>query len=1232
MAAKWTDEQQSVINARGKSLLVSAAAGSGKTAVLTERIISLITDKDEPADIDRMLVLTFTEAAASEMKERIGKALRKILEEDPGNEAVRRQSVYLGHAHISTVHSFCSYVIRNYFHTTGVDPSCRVMDGAESELLISEVTEELLNRKYEENDEDLVFFARTFFTEKNADARIAGLIRRVYDFAEAAPWPLAWLEHSVKIMEDACEDPGNAGFIRELTEKADETVKAALSETEQLILLASGTDGPAAYVPVLENERSMYERYLSANTFDEKKTAADAFDFARAPSRKGKTEDPVLREKIKNARNAVKADIAAVRDEVFASDAGELKKELEYCLPLVKAICSLTGSFIELYDEAKRRRGVMDFSDMEHYALDILVKRGEDGQLVRTDAAKELASYFSTVMTDEYQDTNEVQETILWSVSGEEDGRFNRFMVGDIKQAIYGFRHARPEIFIEKYRSFGTDAGQRERIDLNKNFRSRGSVIAAVNHIFGRLMSPEIGGIEYDENAALSYGGLYENAGEDPSVEILLADKKEAYFSENAAADLYAATEARMAAKHIKKLMKTMRVTDKETGQTRPLAYGDCAILMRSVSGVSNIYTRVLMEEGIPAYAPLRTGYFGASEINTILDYLRIVDNPAQDIPLTAALFSPIGGLTAPELALIRCSGKGNFHALCAEYVRTGGNAALQKKLKKFFDTLEYFREKVPFTPVHRLIGEILKVTGFGVYAAAMPGGTRRAANLNMLESKALDFEKKGNGSLFLFIRYIDQMISTGVDFGEAGLFSQGTDAVAVTSIHRSKGLEYPLVFLCGAAKQFNKTDLNANVLLGYEQGIGIDAVNAAGHTTKNTTYKKSVRLALEKDLYGEELRILYVALTRAREKLVITGAVPNLERSAGNCELRKNRWKSAVPAADMLKGQSYMDWIFMALANDACFEPVYRWAGIDVGNGIESCVTGAGSEPPIRIVIESAELLEEELMNERRSEAGMLKELPAEGSGAVYDEETARILAECTSFEYPFKGAEDIPAKVSVSELKRLAYEAGSGDEGEAFAEEKTVIPYIPEFMRKKETKLTAAEAGTVFHELLENLDLKALGNGNVSRDEALRVAENTADTLMKKGRFSPEEREAADCSAAAEFILSDIGTRMRLADCRGELKRETPFTMSVSASSLNPVYETEEPVLIQGIIDAYFTEDGKNILVDYKTDRVRSADELIKRYGVQLRCYAEAIHRATGIPVSEMIIYSVSAGTIFL
>ncbi len=1419
MERKWTEEQKEVIETRDADLLVSAAAGSGKTAVLVERVIS--TDHEHPADIDRMLVLTFTDAAASEMKEKIAQALRNMLAADPDNAHLRRQSVFLERARISTIHSFCSYVIRNYFHTIDVDPVYRTADDSERALMIRDVLKELFEKKITERDPEFLEFSKSYFIEKNAASKMADMIEKVYSFADAAPWPKVWLQKAaaqweegaglgnstkegdtakpdekrgVKAPAEVCldgkqSDERNAElqkeervfqepeFIRRKMESARETVADFLSETEELIRISSGSGGPASYLDALNSDIKMYGRILEQRTFDGMKQAFDAGVYQNLSNTRLKGTDPAIRKRVKARRDAIKNRFQNSRQTFFSSGTEAIRREMAYCAPFVRTLCSLTAEFMDLYAAHKRKKGIMDFSDLEHFALNILVKRHEDGTLERTEAADELASSFVTVMTDEYQDSNEVQELILQSVSGGGNGRHNRFMVGDIKQAIYGFRHARPEIFIEKYHSFGQAESGSKRIDLHKNFRSRPAVIDAVNYIFRRIMSEEIGGVTYDDTAALNAGRIpacdtaeqnveresaavliaggepagaaerracaaERNAGEESSARVLnisreesagglavqnadgiqnpgmnpaaagkdaggapsaavldtcdvvICDRKDPDLADERTANKNTEIEAAMTAAHIKRLMKTMRIEDRATHEYRAPRYGDFVILLRSMAGAAETYTRVLLSEGIPVYAAQRTGYFKTVEVMTVLNYLRILDNPRQDIPLAAVLFSPIGSLTANDLALIRAdSSEGGFYDACMKYLKDGGNIAVREKLKAFFDVAGKLRGMIPYTPVHTLIREVFDRTGYRSYAAAMPAGEQRAANLDMLVNRAYDYEKTSYHGLFSFIHYIEQMEKSKIDYGEVSLFTEGTDAVAITTIHKSKGLEYPIVFVCGCGRQFKITSFNDPVILHYDLGIGLDAVDVSHHKQKKTFYKSVVREACVRDMYSEEMRLLYVAMTRAREKLVLVGTCPDLTATIGGCAERKGTG-GKVQNGVILSGRSYLDWILSALADDRCFLPAYQWAGIPETSVHDDCGR-------FRLFIESAAGLTlrrvRELASSENAEQALLRVMKEYHGGGGID----ALLDEIGRYQYPYEDAVALPAKYTVSEIKRLAAASGEENDGADLAQEIPIVPYVPGFISKEDTTMTAAARGTIFHKALRFLNLKELfsvpvGENAVSRSEKTDALRNGKDHVFRNGRnetpvsgtaghgrigasandgagqnrkappavdggerdvmtegdresrqsalrsaaveqirslrergiLSAEEAETIPVRKLAAFLGSNLCRRMAEADARGSLSREKEFTMSVPAYVVDPRTLSGEHVLVQGVIDAFFREGDGYVLVDYKTDHVRTPSELAERYAAQLRCYKYAIELATHKKVRERILYSTFLG----
>ena len=813
----FSEEQTKVIESRDKDLLVSAAAGSGKTAVLIERIVSLITDKERPADLDRLLVVTFTRAAAGEMKERLSKRLEEMMEADPGDENLRKQSVLIHNAQINTIHSFCSYVIRNYFYKLDIDPAFRVMEDGERKLMISDVMNDLIEDKYTQGAPDFTDFVDTYFTGKD-DSRLETVIDNAFETAYASPWPDEW--------------------------------------------------------------------------------------FAMA------------REKY--------SDEAIERD----AESEEDRRQLSICAKYAYVICDLGEEFAERFREKKREKAVLDFSDLEHLTLSILYDRTEDGQHVRSAEARELAEHFRYIMTDEYQDSNLVQESILHAVSRDEDGEFNRFMVGDVKQSIYGFRQADPEIFNEKYENYAEETDRHLRVDLHTNYRSRKEVVDTVNLVFKRLMIPEMGGPDYDDTAALNYGARYP-AEEKPAgryTEFVLMDKKDPSLSEYTSRTALTRLEAELAAERIKEIVGKLPVYDKDADTLRPCRYSDIAVLFRSVSGVSGKYTDIFKSYGIPAHCVSRTGYFSATEVVWVMNYLRILDNLHQDIPLAAILFSPVTGLTAEELAEIRIfenkdgGDREDFCGACLKYLASGPKNGIRRKLSTFFETYRELREEVPYLPVSELIEKLYKATDYRNFAAAMPAGEQRAANLDMLVKKAAAFEETSYHGLFNFIRYIEKLEKYDLDEGEANILSETSDAVRLMTIHKSKGLEFPVVFLCDTAHGFNNKDLNDTFLFHSKLGIGMTVCDPRRHLklkSESCIRKNAIRSAKKQELYSEYLRLLYVAMTRARERLFITGISADMEKLEKDFGDGHRSSSGRAGKQDILKAKNLLEIIYHALSGE---------------------------------------------------------------------------------------------------------------------------------------------------------------------------------------------------------------------------------------------------------------------------------------------------------------------------
>ncbi len=1296
----WTKEQEEVISLRDCNILVSAAAGSGKTAVLVERILSRVTDPLHPMDIDRLLVVTFTRAAAGEMKERIGRALEEKLRADPENEHLQRQGVLLHHAQISTIHGFCTYVIQNYFHQIDLDPSYRIADEGELKLLKRDVLGGLIEEEYSQGREDFFSFAEAYAPGKT-DGRLEDLILRVYEFAISDPWPGEWLQRSLDAYRvETEEELLQADWIHALETEAGRLVAGLLPMAEQNLATAQGAGGPSVYLPQLEADLDAVRGLVNCRTYRDYYQALQGLSFVRLSAKKDPQADPQVRERVKQVRQEIKDSLTDLQKQFFAQSPQELLEELASCRPHAETLCRLVLDFWQGFSAAKRSKNLMDFSDLEHFALQILLRRTPQGW-ERTDAARELADQYDEIMTDEYQDSNYIQEYLLEAVSGREKGIYNRFMVGDIKQAIYGFRMARPELFLEKYHAYETQAGQEaqaghadletreasgaqaasggggdsrnfcRRIDLHQNFRSRARVLDSVNFFFRRLMTEDLGGLVYDDAAALHAGASFPPGQEAPQTELLLMDRKSPEFEDDRSKKAMIETEALAIAQKIKSLMGEMQVVDKESGAYRPLQYGDCVILLRSATGWADIFLRVLQNEGIPAYSASRSGYFSATEVVTVLNYLRICDNPRQEIPFTAILRSPIVGCTDREMALIRCrcpelpmyqaarayvEEESLAETVCSAEVvcsaEAGGSREgacegvtppeedlLRQKLKGFLRQLRQLQEMVPYTPVHRLIRQIYTKTAYRSYAAAMPGGDQREANLDMLVEKAVEFEKGSYHGLFQFIRYIEELEKYQVDFGQVNLSGEGGDTVRIMTIHKSKGLEFPLVFLAGLGGSFNQSDQRASLALHAGLGLGMDVIQVANRTKTPSLRKQAISQAVRHETLGEELRVLYVALTRAKEKLILTGLVDDLEKRIRACAAGRHFWKDSLPYRQLAGARGYLDWILPALSRSSCFAPLYELAGESLEGLEEDCHIRLQVLTPALMTLSQ---MEEDLDRKQRRErlyhllfptkdpAGETGSLPAGGQAEEVPplaekgeemRELGRFLKEKAAYRYPYEKFAAMPAKMTVSELKKETQD----DLGYGLYEEADVIPLIPRFMQQEPEEMGGATRGTIYHRFLEQLDYKKLEDGSL--EEAI---DQQIEGLIRRRQLTDQEAGCLNRRELLHFLRSPLGQRMRAAALEGRLRREQPFTLLLPAGQIRKAWQGQETILVQGVIDAYFEEEGGTVIVDYKTDRVSTGDgrDLADKYRRQLLYYKKALEEASQRPVKEMLIYSLTLG----
>ena len=1182
MSVKWTSEQQKVIDLRNRNILVSAAAGSGKTAVLVERIIRRLTEDDTPTDVDRLLIVTFTEAAAAEMKERIGAAIEKKLEERPGDIRLERQATLIHSAQITTIHSFCLAVIRDHFHVIGIDPGFRIAEEGELKLLKQDVLEELLEECYAEAKEEFLDFTERFGSGKS-DKKIEEIILKMYEYSRSYPRPDRWLDQCVKAYES-----------EDLEVRAEERVRMRAADIERVLerglKICEEPDGPYMYGDMLDSDLEELERLQRAENFDAMYSAAAGFKWKRLSSKKDDTVSPDKKEKVKKLREQAKSLLKGMQEDYFYAPHEVWQQDMQDALPSVVTLTELVKRFAHMLDEKKRLRNMIDFNDMEQFALAILTEE-KDGELVPSAVAGEYQDRFDEVMIDEYQDSNLVQETILTSVSRVSRGEYNIFMVGDVKQSIYSFRLSRPELFMEKYNTYSLKDSVTQRIDLHKNFRSREEVLDSVNDIFRQIMKKELGGIEYDDSAALYPGAEFPPlpSGKEDfcKSELLLLDKEDTGGEDERQA------EARMIARRIRELIRDGVVLDKETREYRRVQYRDIVILTRSIRGWAEVFSSVLGEEGIPAYSVSREGYFETYEVSVLLDYLKILDNARQDLPLAAVLTSVFGGLDTRELAEIRIAYPNvpfyEAAAMCAESdaAEDACMEELRGKLRRFYDQVRYFREKVPYTPIHELLEEIIDKTGYGLYIAAMPGGAQRMANVEMLTERAAAFEGTSYKGLFNFVRYIAQLKKYDVDYGEAGIMDEQADTVRIMSIHKSKGLEFPIVFVAGMGKKFNTQDTKGSVLLHPDWGAGVDLIDLKRRTKTPTFLKKMIREETALENLAEEMRILYVALTRAKEKLIMTGAAKITEDGA----------VSDISGVFRAEGaKCYLDWVLPCILSD-------ETGKVKQESPVEVSVFGAEDLIPQKEETQAEVMAEDVLRNWDDSQ--------------VYEPELRERLDAQIDYVYPFEDEGKMKLKFTVSELKKWASLAEEA--GEEMYEEPVVVPLIPEFLKEEEI-LTGAPRGSAYHKLLELLDF------TVDYDVENLIA--AVQQLRQEGRLTDEMAECIRPKDILRFLGCRSGKRMADAARNGKLYKEQPFVLSVDASEIYPEDCSGEKILVQGIIDVYFEEPDGLVVLDYKTDKVRTGNELKEKYHAQLDYYAQALEQLTEKPVKEKIIYSFTLG----
>lgn len=1183
MANKWTNEQLSAITQKGNNILVAAAAGSGKTTVLVERIIRKIINDN--VDIDKILVVTFTNAAASEMRERILTALYKQIDEDPLNQRLRKQIVLLNKASICTIDAFCLDIIRNNFFEIGASSNFRIADNTELELLKQEAIEETFEELYLENDDEFNKLIELYAGYKD-DENLKNIILKIHNYIQSAPSPEDWLEEQIEKfnmsnIEDFSQTEWGKIILKNFRDEVLNSIQILESSKHQLDMITELSKFSLVVaddinqLKFLEQNWDNWERaYEIANNLKFKTWSTDKKVVSN------------LKEDTKKARDNVKKRISKAVSQTFIYNTEEAVEDINAMYPILKKIKDVTLKFMEKFSEKKSNKNIMDFSDIEHYALKILLKKDENGIYQKTEVAKKYEEKFNEIAIDEYQDSNLVQEYILTSIS---NGK-NIFMVGDVKQSIYRFRQAKPELFLDKYQKYGLEPNEYgQKIKLFKNFRSRENILDTTNLIFSDIMSADFGEIEYDESEYLNLGATYEEPTENvefagkTELDIIDLKKEEnedgEEIEEDNSSELLEKTEieAKFVANRIQKLIKSKyQVYDRKTGY-RDITYKDIVILLRATSNTANVFEKELLNLNIPVFSDQAENYLESIEIRTITSLLKIIDNPYRDIPLVTVMRSIIGDFTDNELIEIRLTqNEGYFYDSLKEAKASPKiDGKLKEKVINFLDKLNKWREEERYLPLNEFIQKIYEETDYYNYVRLMPNGQVRKANLKMLLDRAKDYEKISFKGLFNFIRYLEKVKSSNSDLSSAKVIGENENVVRIMSIHKSKGLEFPVAIISRTDKKFNQKDLNESILLHQDIGFGMQYINYDRKIEYTTATKEAIKIKTKEESIAEEMRILYVALTRAKEKLIITGVENDFTKSI---EQKKELLEIYEKENDKInhlvlkKYLSYLEWIELVYLNH---------------QDIENQIT--------LNKIAKKDVLKAEENQEEQEKKNI--ELPEK----IDYEKINEIL----NWQYKYKEMTNIQSKMSVTKIKELKNNE---------TQKQQHIEIKPKFMLDK-TKVSSAERGTIIHLILQKLDFTK----EYSKEELAQFVNN----LCTKNIITQIQKDSIDIEKIYQIINTQFIKNLKNAK---EIKKETPFYTYINTKE---IYNTQnsENILVQGIIDLYYiNQQNEVILVDYKTDYVEgSGEELIDKYKVQLEIYKKALEESLKEKVKHVYIYSI-------
>lgn len=1172
MGVKWTTDQQHAIECCKGSVLVSAAAGSGKTAVLVERVIRRLTDEDNPCSAEDLLIVTFTRAATAQMREKIGAAILKRLSEDPTDRHLRRQYMLLPFAKICTIDSFCNDLVRENFHALGISPDYSLLDNETAVIMKNDVCEAMLERAYEEDSDGSFSGLSDMMSSGSSDEDFAKLIIKMYDISTAYPFPDLWLD---SLIEEYSQPDINkscwGGIIKKYV--CDMLDYCVSSSNDMMAAMESDSIVADAYGAAVQSDINMYAelREKVNRDWDE---ALEAFNTVKYTGlgRVPKGYESETKNAVMTARKKLK-DLLKRVPNIMCVSSGEHSEDVRLMRGPVTKLIELVKQFGREYSAEKDKMNSADFSDILHRALNLLAVSDGSGGYIKTDLARELSSHYVEILVDEYQDINEAQDMIFKAISADEN---NLFTVGDVKQSIYRFRQAMPEIFLRRRSTTHSfESGKYPLgITLGSNFRSRVGVTSCVNYIFRQLMSTEAGELEYDDSEALNAAAKYPER-DTPDCELHVVTDKG-----NRADTLEA--QARYVAKYIERTVREGKMLVTKGGALHPASYGDFCILLRTAKNVSSVYANALSERSIPVFSPETGGFFEAAEISFILSLLRVLDNPVQDIPLAAVMLSPLFGFSAGELADIRASAKERLEAGETEplyrsvAVSADGGS---KKAAAFLKKIESLRRLSLTLSAGELVRRVCEETGFDAIVGAMPDGERRRLNIGLLCDYAEKYEAAGNLGLSGFIRFIDKVARTSGDLATAARPSENADIVRIMTVHQSKGLEFPICILADMQHAFNERDNTESVLISSSVGLGMKRRTEDGISVYDTASRRAAVITSERMGRSEEMRVLYVALTRAKENLIMVTSVPNPEKGLAKVAVECGIGERANPFA-VLRMNNFSDLVLMALMRHPAADELRKLSGVDVPIFLPE-----KDRFKLKVVVSDSESFMTESANEQKIAA----------KPVFFDEVCERL-----DYSDPRSVLSSVPAKRAASDGSER------GINREYFASSR------PAFMSSG--GLTPAQRGTATHKFMQFSDYAA----------ARADIESELARLVDVGFLSEEEGKAVNVSAAKRFFMSSLAERIFASD---NVMREKKFAALFPAKFFYSELTgeaAEEKIVVQGIADCVFVEDGKLVIVDYKTDTGVDAEALLDRYSAQLGIYREALSQALGMPIKETLLYS--------